>query len=622
MKRLTIGILAHVDSGKTTLSEAMLYKTGEIKTLGRVDHGDSFLDTDQLERNRGITIFSKQAVMEWGDTYATLLDTPGHVDFSAEMERTLSVLDYAILVISGSDGVQSHTETLWKLLARYGVPAFIFVNKMDLSVHTKSELMNSLKVKLGEQCVDFSGVRVTTSEFFDELAVCDEKLLDKFLADGKLSDDDISTAVAGRRVFPCYFGSALKLEGVDELLGGMDAYTLCEETKKEFGAKVFKIARDQQSTRLTYMKITGGTLAVKDSIDGEKVNQIRIYSGQKFQAVDAAAQGTVCAVTGLTKTEAGTGLGTSGASAEQILEPFLTYNVRLPENIDTHTALQQLKELEEEDPKLHVAWEAETGEIHMQMMGDIQMEILSSIIEERYDFMPTFDQGKIIYKETIADTVEGVGHFEPLRHYAEVHLILEPGEQGSGLCFDTTCSRDVLDINWQSLVLSHLAEKVHRGVLTGAPITDMKITLASGRASKKHTEGGDFRQATYRAVRNGLMKAESVLLEPWFDFTLKVPMENVGRAMSDVQKMGGSFGEPQTEDDMSVLVGTAPASEMTGYQQQVISYTKGRGRISYELKDYEPCHNTENIVEAVGYEPEHDINNQADSVFCDHGKIP
>lgn len=615
MKRLTIGILAHVDSGKTTLSEAMLYKTGEIKTLGRVDHKDSFLDNNRLERDRGITIFSKQAVMEWDNIYVTLLDTPGHVDFSAEMERTLSVLDYAILVISGNDGIQSHTETLWQLLSKNSIPTIIFVNKMDIAIHTKAELMSAIKDRLNDRCVDFSA-----NEMFEEAAMCDEALMDNYISDGTISSSLISTSIASRRIFPCYFGSALKSAGIEELLKGIAEYTLCKESRDEFGARVFKIARDQDGSRLTYLKVTGGKLSIKDTVGGEKINQIRIYSGQKYKAVDTVEQGMVCAVTGLASTKPGDGIGIESDSVDEYIEPFLTYKVIAPQEVNIHNALIQLRELAEEDPKLHVEWNEGSGEITIQMMGDVQMEILTSMIEERFGFKPEFDQGSIVYKETITDTVEGVGHFEPLRHYAEVHLIMEPGERGSGLVFDSMCSQDDLDKNWQNLIMSHLSEKEHLGVLIGAPITDMKITLAAGRASKKHTEGGDFRQATYRAVRNGLMKAESILLEPWLEYTLRVPTENVGRAMSDIEMMSGTFKEPGNEGDFTTISGSAPASEMVGYQKQVISYTKGRGQLSCSVKGFEPCHDQPQVLERMEYDPERDMSNTADSVFCTHGE--
>lgn len=617
MKRLTIGVLAHVDSGKTTLSEAMLYKTGELKTLGRVDHKDSFLDGNQMERNRGITIFSKQAILEWKNNYGTLLDTPGHVDFSAEMERTLGVLDYAILVISGSDGVQSHTETLWKLLKHYKVPALIFVNKMDLAVHSRPQIMESLKGSLDKRCIDFT--KPEGEAFEDELSMCSESMMEMILEGVRPSDCDIAEAVSLGQIYPCYFGSALRLEGIDELLEGLDRFTIEPVHKEDFGARVFKIARDESYNRLTFVKVTGGCISVRDGIGGEKVNSIRIYSGMKYVTADTAESGMVCALTGLSTTLPGDGLGSEPSSSEEILEPVMTYSVILPEEKSAGQALRELKEMAEEDPKLHISWNEATEEINIKIMGQVQLEILTTMVRDRFGYEVGFDKGRIVYKETITDIVEGVGHFEPLRHYAEVHLILEPGERGSGLTFTSSCSEDTLDRNWQRLILSHLAEKEHLGVLTGSPVTDMKITLASGRASKKHTEGGDFRQATYRAVRNGLMKADSVVLEPWDDFELKVPADNIGRAMADIQRMHGTFGEPQSEDGMTILKGKAPVSELKDYQSQINSYTKGRGRIATTLWGYDKCHDEEAVIAAAAYEAEHDINNSADSVFCDHG---
>ncbi|WP_303858125.1 translation factor GTPase family protein [Aminicella lysinilytica] len=617
MKKITIGILAHVDSGKTTLSEAMLYKTGEIKALGRVDHGDSVLDGNQLERNRGITIFSKEAILEWDDIYVSLLDTPGHVDFSAEMERTLSVLDYAILVISGSDGVQSHTKTLWKLLAHYNIPTFIFVNKMDLAAGTKADLAVNLAEGLSEACVDMTSGSGET--FFDDISIHSEVLTEKLLNKGTLTDDDIASAVEKREIFPCYFGSALKLDGIDELLAGLSRFTKAKTPGKDFGARVFKISRDEAGVRLTFVKITGGSVRIRDSINGEKVNSVRIYSGMKYELKDEAGQGMVCALTGLTKAKIGDGLGNEKTGDDDILEPVMTYGVVLPEGKDPNEALRQLMELAEEDPKLYIRWNDETQEINVQVMGEIQLEILKSLIMERFDFSVDFDQGKIVYKETIADTVEGVGHYEPLRHYAEVHLVLSPGERGSGLTFTTSCSEDDLDRNWQRLILSHLAEKVHRGVLTGAPVTDMKMTLAAGRASRKHTEGGDFRQATYRAVRNGLMKAENILLEPWAAYEIQVPTENVGRAMSDIQKMGGTFCEPQAGEELSTITGRGPVSELKDYQRQVNTYSRGLGRFSFSMDGYEACHDQAAVIADSDYEAERDVNNSADSIFCSHG---
>lgn len=624
MKKLTIGILAHVDSGKTTLSEAMLYKTGEIRTLGRVDHRDSFLDGNELERNRGITIFSKQAVISWNDMYVTLLDTPGHVDFSAEMERALSAMDYAILVISAGDGVQSHTETLWKLLKRYGIPVFVFVNKMDLAVRSAAEIRASLIERLGPGFVDFSTAE-DDEMFLDQVTMNSEMLTEKLLETGTVAAADIAAAVAAREIFPCWYGSALKLadngDAVEAMLSGLEKYTLRPEPRREFGARVFKISRDETGARLTFVKVTGGSVQVRDAIgnQGEKVNQIRVYSGSKYRLADSADQGMVCALTGLNHTMAGDGLGFEGKAEDQILEPFLTYKVELPKDAEPHRALEQLKQLSEEDPALHIGWNMKTGEIEIQIMGQVQLEILADIIRERFGYEVSFGQGRIVYKETILNTVEGVGHFEPLRHYAEVHLIMEPAERGAGIEISATCSEDELDRNWQRLILSHVMEKEHLGVLTGSPVTDIRITLAAGRASRKHTEGGDFRQATYRAVRNGLMQAENALLEPWFEFTIEVPTESVGRAMSDVQKMGGSFQEPVARDDISVLSGSAPASEMKDYQNVLNTYSRGRGRISCALCGYQLCHDQERVVSETGYEPEKDVENTADSVFCDHG---
>lgn len=571
MNRVVIGILAHVDSGKTTLSEGMLYSAGEIRKIGRVDHGDAFLDSHEIERDKGITIFSKQAVMRFRDTEFTLLDTPGHVDFSTEMERTLSVLDYAILVISGTDGIQNHTETLWRLLARYNVPTFIFVNKMDLNAD-RNAVLDELHTRFSDGCIDFTQ-NYENEDFRESLAMCDESIMNTFLADGTVKNQDIRNAVVQRKIFPCYFGSALKMEGVSEFLEGLELYTRQIIYDDKFGAKVFKIAEDEQGTRLTYMKITGGTLKVKTLLKGnkknewsEKVNQIRIYSGAKFQAVDEAFPGTVCAVTGLTQTYSGEGIGCEPDSKNAVLEPVLTYRMELTDGIDVHTALTELRHLEDEDPQLHIIWNEQLQEIHVQVMGEVQLEVLKRIIKERFGIDIEFSHGGIAYRETIAAPVEGVGHYEPLRHYAEVHLLMEPTEKGSGMQFAVNCSEDSLDRNWQRLILTHLKEKAHIGVLTGSPITDMKITLIAGRAHQKHTEGGDFRQATYRAVRQGLKMAESVLLEPWYEFHLEIPTENVGRAMTDIQQMGGTFSQPETIGDMTRISGSAPVATMRDYQ--------------------------------------------------------
>lgn len=631
--KISVGLLAHVDAGKTTLSEALLYLTGAIRKMGRVDDRDAFLDTYELERERGITIFSKQAVFEMGDKIITLLDTPGHVDFSAEMERTIQVLDAAVLVVSGADGVQGHTRTVWRLLKRHHVPVFLFINKMDQSGCDKLGLMQDLKANLDENCVDFGGwsgekgewdpKETQTDDFYQELAVCDEGIMESYFENGIIKTEEIGQLIRERKVFPCYFGSALKLKGVEKLIEGLALYAAGLEAGKEekpFGAKVFKISRDNQGNRLTHLKVTSGVLHVKDSWgEEEKVNQIRIYSGAKFESVKEASAGAVCAVTGPLHTHPGQGIGIEPASEMPLLEPVLTYRILLPFDSDVHKCLQQFKQLEEEEPQLHVLWDEELGEIQVQLMGDVQIEILKHMMEERYGLLVGFDTGNIVYKETILNTVEGVGHFEPLRHYAEVHLLLEPGEAGSGLQFDTVCSEDVLDRNWQRLILTHLEEKIHRGVLTGAEITDMKVTLLTGRAHMKHTEGGDFRQATYRALRQGLMEAKSQLLEPFYGFTLELPSENLGRAMADMDRMFGTFDPPVTTEDGVVLTGKAPVACLRDYQREVIAYTKGRGHLSLWFKDYEPCHNAQEVIEAAGYDPEADLENTADSVFCSHG---
>ena len=618
---LNVGLLAHVDAGKTTLSESILYQSGAIRNLGRVDHQDAFLDTDEMERERGITIFSKQAVLTWKDTEITLLDTPGHVDFSAEMERVLQVLDCAVLVISGADGVQGHTETLWKLLTRYGIPVFLFVNKMDQEGTDCGKLLAELKSRFSEGCIDFGRVETGAEEVIEEIAVCDEQTMEEYLEKGSVAAASIRRLVAERKIFPCYFGSALHLQGVEELMNGICTYQMQKEYPAAFGAKVYKIARDGQGNRLTYLKVTGGTLKVKDVIgeNGDKVNQIRVYSGEKYELLSEADAGKVCAVTGLAETYPGQGLGAEKDSELPILEPVLTYRIILPDDCNVHTMLRDLKLLEEEEPELHVVWIEKSQEIHVQLMGDVQIEILQRIIKERFGVLVEFGEGSIVYKETIAAPVEGVGHFEPLRHYAEVHLRLEPGERGSGMQFDSECSEDVLDRNWQRLVLTHLEEKEHKGVLTGSVITDMKITLTSGKAHLKHTEGGDFRQATYRAVRHGLKKAESVLLEPYYEFRIELPSENVGRAMTDIQNRFGKFEAPETLGEMTVLTGIAPVSTLSGYQKDVIAYTGGRGRISLTLKGYDLCHNQEEVVAARGYDSELDLANPTGSVFCAHG---
>ncbi len=642
-QNLCVGLLAHVDAGKTTLSEAMLYLSGSIRKLGRVDNKDAFLDTFDLERARGITIFSKQARLTLDvETEVFLLHTPGHVDFSAEMERTLQVLDYAILLVSGADGVQGHTETLWKLLARYEIPTFLFINKMDQEGTERQALMENLQRYLSTNCIDFTSEngweQLLMDETFEEnAAVCDEKVLEKYLENGTLDKEDLISMITERKIFPCFFGSALKMTGVEELMRALSGLMRTQSYSETFGAKVYKIARDEQGNRLTFLKVTGGCLKVKDVLSGtkargrydidqengemweEKVNQIRIYSGAKYEAVGSADAGAVCAVTGLSETYPGEGLGCEAESSLPILEPVLTYQIQIPPGRDVHKMLQDLKQLEEEEPLLHILWNERLGEIHAQLMGEVQIEILKSMIWERFHVRVEFGTGNIVYKETIKNTVEGIGHFEPLRHYAEVHLLLEPGEPGSGMQFMADCSEDVLDKNWQRLVLTHLEEKEHCGVLSGSPITDMKITLVSGRAHQKHTEGGDFRQATYRAVRQGLKKAESVLLEPYYEYRLEIPSEMVGRALSDLQKMNGTFGQPEQMGEMSVLSGEAPVAMMQDYQREVISYTKGRGRLSCNLSGYRPCSNEEEILEKIGYDSERDLENPTGSVFCAHG---
>ena len=628
MKRFVIGILAHVDAGKTTMSEAILYETGKLKKMGRVDNRDAFLDTFALERARGITIFSKQAVFPLGDTFVTLLDTPGHVDFSAEMERTLQVLDYAVLIVSGADGVQGHTETLWRLLKRYRIPVFLFVNKMDQKGTDQEAVLASLKERLDHGVVDFSGVSGnceilgTSDETAEEIATCDEALLEAYLADGSLKTADVRNAIQDRKLFPCFFGSALKLTGVREFLTSLGEFASCPDYTKDFGAKVFKISRDETGVRMTHLKITGGTLKIRDSLSPdseEKINQIRLYSGSKFEMLKEAEPGMVVAVTGISDTKPGQVFGSASDSVLPLLEPVLTYRILLPFGTDSHTMLRHMRMLEEEDPQLHIVWNEALGEIQAQVMGDVQMEILKSQVQERFGVEIGFGEGNIVYKETIAKTVEGIGHFEPLRHYAEVHLLMEPGEPGSGLVFEADCSEDMLDRNWQRLILTHLEEKRFRGILTGSEITDMKITLIAGRAHQKHTEGGDFRQATYRAVRQGLCEAGCVLLEPYYAFRLEVPSENLGRAMADLDRMQGEFSAPEQDGSMALLTGTAPVSTMRNYQRDVISYTKGRGRLTLSLSGYEPCHNAEEVIAASGYDFDSDLQDPAGSVFCSHG---
>ena len=624
MKKLVIGILAHVDAGKTTLSEGMLYLSGSINKLGRVDHKDAFLDHNSLERERGITIFSKQAVFSTTELEITLMDTPGHVDFSAEMERTLQVLDYAILVISGTDGVQSHTETLWRLLRRYHIPTFVFINKMDLAGADKPAILSELQKRLSEKCVDMNA----PAQLRDEaLSLCDERLLDLYLEEGALSDEAVARAVSERKVYPCRFGAALKLEGVEELLHDLTTLTQQPKYPADFGARVYKIARDAQGARLTYLKVTGGSLKVKALLSGsdnvgqwsEKADQLRIYSGEKYKLTESIPAGSVCAVTGLERTFPGQGLGMEALAEPPMLEPVLTYQMLLPQDCNIPETMRKLRQLEEEDPQLHILWNERLREVHVQLMGEVQLEVLQRQIADRFGMDVSFSQGSVVYKETILEPVEGVGHFEPLRHYAEVHLLMEPGPRGSGLTFDSLCSTDDLDLNWQRLILTHLEEKQHLGVLTGSPITDMKISVLSGRASIKHTEGGDFRQATYRAVRHGLRKAKSILLEPCYDFSMELPIECVGRAMTDVQQMNGSCNPPEQEGERAILTGWAPVAEMRGYQAELASYTRGRGRLACWARGYEVCVKQQEVVDALAYDVDADLENSADSVFCSHG---
>jgi len=615
---LCAGLVAHVDAGKTTLSEAMLYIAGSIRMLGRVDHGNAFLDTFHLERQRGITIFSKQAVLDLpGGHRVTLLDTPGHVDFSAEMERTLDVLDCAIVVISGPVGVQSHTLTLWRLLRQRQIPTFVFINKMDLPGPTKAEILADLRRTLGDGFADFS------DPDYEAMAMSSETLLEEYLETGELSQASIHRAVHAGQLFPCWFGAALKLEGVEEFMAGLEQYAPAAKDLGEFGAKVFKISRDDQNVRLTHLKVTGGKLKVRDTLSGdgwsEKITQLRVYSGARFQPVDEALPGDVVAAAGLSCTRPGLGLGAEAQGTPPVLEPVLTYRVILPNGYDIHKAHMQLRQLEEEDPQLHVDWNQQLQEIRVCLMGPIQLEILQEQLRQRFALDVTFSQGSILYKETIATSVEGVGHYEPLRHYAEVHLLLEPAPRGSGIQFGSGCHQDDLDRNWQRLIMGHLSEKQHRGVLTGAPITDMTITLMSGKAHLKHTEGGDFRQATYRAVRQGLMQAKTVLLEPWYKFRLEVPQANAGRAMTDLDQMGAQFDPPETDGDFAILQGRAPVSAMGEYPQTVTAYTHGLGRFSCALDGYAPCQNQEKVAAELGYDPEADVENSPDSVFCDHG---
>ena len=622
-KNISVGLLAHVDAGKTTLSEALLYSTGAKRTLGRVDHGDAFLDTHNLERARGITIFSKQARLETENRLITLVDTPGHVDFAAEAERSLPILDCAVLVISGTDGIQAHTVTLWRLLERYGIPAFLFINKMDLPGMERQKLMQQLQQELSPGCIDFGADFDTIAE---SAAMCDEALLETYLETGAVTEGNLRGLIGDRKIFPCCFGSALKINGVEDLVQILDTYAPVKEYADTFGAKVYKISRDPQGNRLSWLKITGGSLKVRESVRyvnqkgdsvEEKAVQLRLYSGEKFTAVDEVAAGMLCAVTGLSGTFAGQGLGTEPAGTPPVLEPVMTYRVELPKGCDAATVLPKLRQLEEEDPQLHIVWDQ--NQIHVQIMGKVQLEIFKNLVQQRFSLDVNLDAGRIFYKETIANTVEGVGHFEPLRHYAEVHLLLEPLPPGSGIVKDTVCSTDVLDISYQSLIMAHIGEKIHRGVLTGAPLTDVKITLLVGKAHLKHTEGGDMRQATYRAIRQGLMQAKSVLLEPWYNFTLTLPTESIGRAITDIRAMGGEFDSPESSGTFSTLKGIVPAAELQDYADTLAAYTQGRGRLQIALNGYAPCHNPETIIKEAAYDPEADLENTPDSVFCAHG---
>lgn len=615
MKKIIAGILAHVDAGKTTLAEAMLYRTGKLRKIGRVDHGDTALDTHTLERERGITIFASQAVFSTDKIEVTLLDTPGHVDFSSETERTLSVLDYAILVISGLDGVQSHTLTLWKLLKLYNVPTFVFVTKMDFARKSREEIIENLNSELDGEFVDFCD----EAAMAEGLALCSESLMEKYLGGETIDEKEIAKTVKMRQVFPCFFGSGLKLDGIDEFISALEKYTVEPEYPEAFGAKVFKISHDPQGVRLTHIKVTGGSVKVREMIGDEKISGIRLYSGAKFTTADEVKSGEICALTGLDKTRNGQGIGFEAAGEKPTLEPVMNYRVVLPPECDADTLLPKLRELEEEDPQLHVTWNSHLKEIHVGLMGEVQAEILKSIVAERFGVKIDIDSGRVMYKETIENTVEGVGHYEPLRHYAEVHLIMEPLPRGGGLVLKTDCSEDTLDRNWQRLILMHLGEKQHLGVLTGSPITDMKITLAAGRAHIKHTEGGDFRQATYRAVRQGLMQAKSRLLEPYFSFRLEVPSEQIGRAINDIRMKSGSFDSPEESGGMSVLRGRAPVTELNGYASEVAAYTGGRGRLYCESAGYDDCHNAEKVIAEMNYNPEADLDNTPDSVFCAHG---
>ncbi|GDZ62754.1 elongation factor G [Bifidobacteriaceae bacterium MCC01998] len=645
MKRIVIGILAHVDAGKTTLSEALLYATGSVRKLGRVDHGDAFLDTNTMERQRGITIFTEPAIITTPDLTLTLLDTPGHVDFSAEMERTLAVLDYAILVISGADGIQGHTETLWRLLKRYNVPTFIFINKMDAPAADKTKLLQQLKKRFSDGCVDFTGSHNGTealADVMEDIAMQSETAMESYLEEGTIPDETIRELIAERALFPCFFGSALKMEGIDEFIAGFEWYVREPEYGGEFGARIYKVSHDSQGNRLTWLKVTGGEFKAKTMLSGtarvgsdpgeskigddglwhEKADQVRVYSGAKFSTVDSVVAGTVCAVTGLTRTFPSAGLGKEPDGVNPVLQPVLTYTL-LPGECDIHACLVALRELEDEDPLLHVVWQPHLGEVHLQLMGAVQLEVIQQMMHDRFGLDVTFGPGSILYKETIAAPVEGIGHFEPLRHYAETHVLLEPLPQGSGMAYATVCSEDVLDRNWQRLIMQHFQEREHLGVLTGSPITDMRITLLTGRAHLKHTEGGDFRQATYRAIRQGLMEAKKKgdcrLLEPWYGFRLEVPQDMVGHAMADIQRMSGSFDTPDGDGEYMVLEGEAPVAQMRDYAMDVNAYTHGRGHLSCVFAGYRPCHNVDEVIEQAAYDPESDLENTPDSVFCAHG---
>lgn len=645
MKRIVTGILAHVDAGKTTLSEALLYATGNVRKLGRVDHGDAFLDTNTMERQRGITIFTEPAIITTPNLTLTLLDTPGHVDFSAEMERTLAVLDYAILVISGADGIQGHTETLWRLLKRYNVPTFIFVNKMDAPAADKTKLLNQLKKRFSDGCIDFTGAHddnAALADVMEDIAMQSEPAMESYLESGMIPDETIREMIADRALFPCFFGSALKMDGIDEFVAGFERYVREPEYDSEFGARIYKVSHDAQGNRLTWLKVTGGEFKAKTMLSGtarigtdlgeskidddsmwhEKADQVRVYSGAKFTTVDSVVAGTVCAVTGLTRTFPGSGLGKESDGVNPVLQPVLTYTL-LPGECDIHACLVALRELEDEDPLLHVVWQSHLEEVHLQLMGAVQLEVIQQMMHDRFGLDVSFGPGGILYKETITHPIEGVGHFEPLRHYAETHVLLEPLPAGSGMRFASVCSEDVLDRNWQRLILQHCQEREHLGVLTGSPITDMKITLLVGRAHLKHTEGGDFRQATYRAIRQGLMEAKERgdcrLLEPWYGFRLEVPQDMVGHAMADVQRMSGSFDTPSGDGEYMVLEGEAPVAQMRDYAMDVNAYTHGRGHLSCVFAGYRPCHNADEVIEQSAYDPESDLENTPDSVFCAHG---